>query len=100
MAIETTAKMSRSDRQENRMNLKSQLDAQQRQSHELIPAETRTLMDEATDALRQSGIVARSLKVGETMPAFALPNATGRVVSSAELLANGPLVVSFYRGGW
>ena len=82
------------------MSLKAQLDFQRTQSRERIPAETRTLMDEATAALRQSGLVDRSLQVGDTMPAFTLPNATGRLVNSAELLANGPLVVSFYRGGW
>ncbi len=82
------------------MSLKAQLDTQRTQSRERMPDETRTLMDEATEALRQSGIVDRSLKVGDTMPTFTLPNATGRIVSSAELLANGPLVVSFYRGGW
>jgi hypothetical protein len=42
----------------------------------------------------------RSLNVGDVMPAFTLPNATGRTVSSADLLAKSPLVVSFYRGGW
>ena len=82
------------------MSLKAQLDAQRRQSRERLPAATRLLMDQATEALRQSGIVDHSLSVGDTMPAFTLPNATGRLVSSAELLANGPLVVSFYRGGW
>jgi hypothetical protein len=82
------------------MPLKEQLDAQRAQSRERLPADTRTLMEQATAALRQSGIAARSLQVGETMPAFTLPNATGRAVSSAALLAQGPLVVSFYRGGW
>lgn len=34
------------------------------------------------------------------MPDFLLPNAEGRLVGSAELLAQGPLVVTFFRGGW
>jgi len=34
------------------------------------------------------------------MPGFLLPNAEGSLVSSAELLAKGPLVVTFFRGGW
>ena len=70
------------------------------QSRTKTAEETRTMMDRATDELARSGIVDRSLKVGETMPAFALPNATGRMVRSTDLLAHGPLVVSFYRGGW
>ena len=62
--------------------------------------EIRTMMDQATDDLARSGIVDRSLKIGDPMPAFALPNATGHTVRSADLLAHGPLVVNFYRGGW
>jgi len=42
----------------------------------------------------------RALKVGDAMPAFMLPNAEGRLVSSDELLARGPLVVNFFRGNW
>jgi peroxiredoxin len=34
------------------------------------------------------------------MPAFALPNADGATVRSGDLLGNGPLIVTFYRGGW
>ncbi|ETW92744.1 hypothetical protein [Candidatus Entotheonella palauensis] len=82
------------------MSLKEQLDTQRAKSRERIPAETRVLMDQGTESLRQSGIVDRSLKAGDTMPAFTLPNAIGRSVDSADLLAKGPLVVSFYRGGW
>ncbi len=82
------------------MALKEQLDAQRAKSRERVPSETRVLMDQGTASLRQSGIVERSLKVGDTMPAFSLPNATGQMVNSADLLAKGHLVVSFYRGGW
>ncbi len=42
----------------------------------------------------------RALKIGDAMPSFALPNAEGRLVFSDELLAKGPLVVSFFRGNW
>ena len=42
----------------------------------------------------------RALKAGDAMPAFLLPSAEGRLISSDELLARGPLVVSFYRGDW
>jgi hypothetical protein len=82
------------------MTLREQLDARRAQSRERMPAELRALMDQGTEALRQSGVADRSLNVGDVMPAFTLPNATGQMVSSADLLAQGPLVVSFYRGGW
>jgi len=42
----------------------------------------------------------QALKVGDSMPPFMLPNATGRLIVSDELLAKGPLVVTFFRGSW
>ena len=82
------------------MSLTHDLDTLRQQSRAKRPGETLAVMDRATDDLARSGIVDRSLKVGDTMPAFTLPNATGRIVHAADLLAHGPLVVSFYRGGW
>ena len=82
------------------MSLKAQLDAQRAQSRERMPTDLRTLMDQGTAALRQTGLTERSLKVGDTMPAFSLPGATGHTVNSSDLHANGPLVITFYRGGW
>ena len=82
------------------MSLKDQLDAQEVESRQRLGAETWALIDQVTEKLRQSGMVDRSLKVGDRMPEFSLSNATGKTVSSSDLLANGPLVVSFYRGGW
>lgn len=40
------------------------------------------------------------LTVGDPFPAFDLPDESGTIVSSAKLLARGPLVVVFYRGVW
>jgi hypothetical protein len=57
-------------------------------------------MHRAVDELRASGAAARVLKAGDKMPAFVLPNADERPVTSAALVAKGPLVVTFYRGRW
>jgi peroxiredoxin len=54
----------------------------------------------AAERLKQSGIAEKSLKVGDTAPAFTLPNVQGRTVDSTRLLKNGPLAISFYRGSW
>ena len=37
---------------------------------------------------------------GEAMPPFLLPDETGRLVSLASLLVQGPLAVMFFRGHW
>ncbi len=41
-----------------------------------------------------------AIKVGEQAPSFELPNPDGKLISFTELLAKGPLVVTFYRGSW
>jgi peroxiredoxin len=50
--------------------------------------------------LREADIASHALRVGDTAPDFLLPDAHGRLVSSEQLRSEGPLVVSFYRGGW
>ncbi|GAD93710.1 hypothetical protein NECHADRAFT_78070 [Paecilomyces variotii No. 5] len=40
------------------------------------------------------------IKVGRKLPDFKLPDANGDEVSSTDLLAQGPLLITFYRGGW
>ena len=40
------------------------------------------------------------MKQGDTIPAFTLSDATGKQVSSDQILESGPVVISFYRGGW
>lgn len=64
------------------------------------PAWIHEPMHRATAELIASGAAGRALKVGDKAPAFALKDAEGREVSSAALLAEGPLVVTFYRGVW
>ncbi len=45
-------------------------------------------------------ITTQSLKAGDPMPHFLLPNVESRLVASHDLLEHGPLVVSFFRGEW
>ena len=42
----------------------------------------------------------RALKVGDRAVPFNLPNSEGAMIDSTQLLAKGPLVVTFYRGVW
>jgi peroxiredoxin len=57
-------------------------------------------MERATAELIESGQAQRARKAGDTAPEFILKDPEGNPVSSRELLARGPLVVSFYRGVW
>ena len=60
----------------------------------------RETMATATQNLVATGIENQALQKGETLPAIRLPNATGQTVDIQELLKAGPVVISFYRGGW
>ena len=57
-------------------------------------------MDNAQQALKDSRIAERALAAGNDAVDFTLPNARGEQVSSEALRQQGPIVVSFYRGGW
>lgn len=65
-----------------------------------VPRAVVETMHRATAELINSGAAQRALKAGDTMPAFTLDDAEGKPVSSADLLRQGPLVVTFYRGVW
>lgn len=65
-----------------------------------VPPAAVAVMHKATAELVASGQADRALKLGGRAPSFALSDADGNLVSSEQLLANGPLVIIFYRGGW
>lgn len=82
------------------MGLKEQLEELAAQSKTNIPEPAAVVMRQSLEDLKQSGIVNQALKEGERAPDFALTNATGKTVRLKQLLNKGPVVVSFYRGGW
>jgi peroxiredoxin len=65
-----------------------------------VPRSVIDTMHRATAELIASGAAGRALKAGDTAPAFLLNDPDGHPVSSADLLARGPLAISFYRGVW
>ena len=64
-------------------------------SPERLQANAQTLSD-----LVASGLSASALREGDVAPDFSLPDARGHVVALKTLLDRGPVVISFYRGGW
>jgi hypothetical protein len=82
------------------VSLKEKLDAQREASAKRIPPEKAAIMKAGNAALRASGILQKVVGVGQKAPAFTGTAHDGRVVRSADLLAKGPLVVSFFRGHW
>jgi peroxiredoxin len=65
-----------------------------------VPSEVRVILAAELKKLAESGIADHALKVGQKAPDFSLPDARNQKVSLSALLAKGPAVVTFYRGGW
>ncbi|AME28488.1 MULTISPECIES: peroxiredoxin-like family protein [Burkholderiaceae] len=87
------------------MSLQDKLDAFKRdfkvgKAPYFAPPEIHPVMERATAELIASGQAERALKAGASAPAFTLADPDGTPVSSIELLKNGPLIITFYRGVW
>ena len=82
------------------MSLTKKLEILASQSKEKMPEETLKTFMAFTQELKNSDIEKNALKVGDKAPKFSLKNAYGKVISSDELLKDGPLVINFYRGKW
>src|SRR5512147_1807632 len=80
--------------------LKEELDQRRLMMRRFVPAATQAINDRATEEFRQAGFAAKALNVGDKAPEFTLPDVNGKLVSSAALLAEGPLVITFIRGRW
>ncbi len=82
------------------MGLQDKLDEYKNSFLETAPPEAVGLMQRSTEDLNNSGILDKVLKVGDPAPEFSLPDENGDPVELKGLLAQGPVVISFYRGQW
>ena len=82
------------------MSLADKLAATRAASEKRIPPGHAAIMERATEDLRRSAILDRIVAVGSPAPAFELSSYDGQRIDSTELLAAGPMVVSFFRGSW
>ncbi|MGB0695352.1 MAG: peroxiredoxin-like family protein [Rhodospirillaceae bacterium] len=82
------------------MSLQDQLDAFKEQFKTMVPAEAVETLSRSTQELIASGQADRALKAGQRAPDFTLTDQDGNAVALADLLAKGPVVLSFYRGVW
>lgn len=82
------------------MTLQSTLKEIKSGFQEKADAESQKIMGRAARALAESGIVERALREGDAVPEFTLNAADGRRFDSQKPLAEGPLVMHFFRGAW
>ena len=82
------------------MSLQKELEERFNMVSKKVPQDVLNTMLDVTRRLVESGIADHSLKVGDKVPDFNLPNAAGEEVRLKELLDKGPVILNFYRGGW
>lgn len=81
-------------------DLQDQLDARRdaflkRASPEIIQSQRKALAD-----LQKTGITEQALNVGDKAPDFTLGGPEGKQVRFSDILENGPVVLTWYRGAW
>lgn len=65
-----------------------------------MPKDTQEDIGDIFQGILDSNIGENALRVGNAAKPFTLPNATGGQTNLSDLTSAGPVVLSFYRGGW
>jgi len=81
-------------------DLQDQLDARRDAFLEKAPPEIIESQQKALAELQQSGLIDQALNVGDKAPDFTLGDPDGKQVRLSDLLKNGPVVLTWYRGAW
>lgn len=82
------------------MKLHEQLTERRNASAQNLPAEIHQVMVSETKALKAKALEQYAPKPGDIFPNFTLGNQSGDEIQLADLTTKGPVVVTFYRGGW
>ncbi len=80
--------------------LESQLMERQKAFGVKSDPDTKKAYAAGIQAVADSGILKKAVQVGQKAPGFTLKNAKGESVQLSALLKNGPVVLTWYRGGW
>lgn len=65
-----------------------------------LPLEVINAFGNSVDDLKTKNMEDRCIRPGEKMPEFLLPNATGKMIDSNDILKKGKMILAFYRGSW
>lgn len=79
--------------QEELNSLKTHVDSQ-------TPPELTAIIENSLKQIQESRITETALNVGDKSIGFTLENPTGKKVTLAEYLEQGPVILIWYRGGW
>ncbi|MCO5947975.1 peroxiredoxin-like family protein [Mucilaginibacter flavidus] len=66
----------------------------------MIPKESLAVFNDDADQLALDYVSTLKLSVGDQAPLFQLPNAVNKIIALQDLLNEGPVIITFYRGNW
>ncbi|WP_111707073.1 peroxiredoxin-like family protein [Lutibacter citreus] len=84
----------------NNASLESLLNIKKAASAENFTEEKKQIYADGIADVKNSGVLDKALKVGGKAPNFTLNNALNKSVSLYNELENGPVILTWYRGGW
>ena len=86
--------------QTQNIRLSDQLEAYKQNFLKKADARKIRVFDEGVEDVAQLGITATAINQGDQYLNFTLNNAKGEAVQLSDVLARGPVVLTWYRGGW
>ncbi len=97
---EETTTMTQEQAAINIPSLQDQLDEMRANWSQRADEETKTAFDEGVRLVGATGVLGTAKNVGDAAPDFTLANAMGDQIALSTLLSEGPVVLTWYRGGW
>ena len=85
---------------QNTSSLQDKLDERSNNFNKKVDDSTKKIYKKGLDAVKNSGVIETAKKVGDEAPNFNLKNAVGETIELKDYLAKGPVVLTWYRGGW
>ncbi|WP_372774207.1 redoxin domain-containing protein [Mangrovibacterium sp.] len=80
--------------------LDSLLSERREESAKKFTKEKAEIYAEGIESVANSGILIQALNIGDQVPDFTLSNALNQSVTLFNELKNGPVILTWYRGGW
>tara|TARA_R110001583_G_scaffold35585_1_gene118171 strand:- start:20533 stop:21315 length:783 start_codon:yes stop_codon:yes gene_type:complete len=84
----------------NKTPLDSLLNIKREASAQNSSEEKKQIYADGIEDVKNSGILENALNVGDEAPNFTLNNALNKPISLYDELKNGPVILTWYRGGW
>lgn len=86
--------------EQTKTTLQEELQAKKDNFNETASEEIKTIYKAGIDDVKNHGIVKQAKQEGTSAPDFSLPNATGKQIKLSDKLKEGPVILTWYRGGW